>query len=95
MLYRDLQYLNELDATKEKERKEIKERERAITTIPLIVSFREIDLFALDDAFVLDFGETWPASSSSLVSVLLVPIYRLLPSVPSTVLYTAADRLFL
>ncbi len=95
MLRRGLRYLDELDAVEEKERKEAEERERATAATPSTVGFREVDLSALDDAFVPDFGETWPASSSTLVSILLVPMYRLLLSVPSTVPCTAADRLLL
>ncbi|KAE8440425.1 hypothetical protein EG329_008006 [Mollisiaceae sp. DMI_Dod_QoI] len=58
MLRRGLRYLDKLDATKEKERKEAEERERATAATPSTVGFREVDLFALNDAFVLNFGET-------------------------------------
>ncbi len=93
MMRRGLRYLFKLDTAEEKERKEAEERERATAATPSTVGFREIDLSALDDAFIPDFSETWLASSSTLVSVLLVPMCRLLLSVPSTVLCTAADRL--
>ncbi|KAE8440281.1 hypothetical protein EG329_010981, partial [Mollisiaceae sp. DMI_Dod_QoI] len=66
MAKRGLRFLNELDAAKEKERKDAEARERAIATTPSTVGFRKVDLSALDDAFVLDFGETWLANSSTL-----------------------------
>ncbi|KAE8453596.1 hypothetical protein EG329_010457 [Mollisiaceae sp. DMI_Dod_QoI] len=66
MARRGLRFLDELNAAKEKEKKEAEERERVTTTTPSTVGFREVDLSALDNAFVLDFGETWPASSSTL-----------------------------
>ncbi|KAE8443628.1 hypothetical protein EG329_001561 [Mollisiaceae sp. DMI_Dod_QoI] len=66
MAKRGLRFLDELDAVKEKERKEAEERERATAATPSTVGFREIDLSALNDAFVPDFGETWLASSSTL-----------------------------
>ncbi len=58
MAKRDLRFLDELDVAEEKERKEAEKRERATTATPSIVGFREIDLFALDDVFVLNFDET-------------------------------------
>ncbi|KAE8442458.1 hypothetical protein EG329_003359 [Mollisiaceae sp. DMI_Dod_QoI] len=66
MAKRGLRFLDKLDAAKEKKRKDAKARERAIATTPSTVGFREVDLSALDNAFVPDFGETWPASSSTL-----------------------------
>ncbi|KAE8440296.1 hypothetical protein EG329_009731, partial [Mollisiaceae sp. DMI_Dod_QoI] len=45
-----LRFLDELDAAKEKERKDAKDRERVVATTPSIVGFHEVDLFALDDA---------------------------------------------
>ncbi|KAE8445202.1 hypothetical protein EG329_013699 [Mollisiaceae sp. DMI_Dod_QoI] len=69
MLRRGLRYLDELDAAKEKERKEAEERERATTATPSTVGFREVDLSTLNDAFVLNFGETWLASSSTLLAL--------------------------
>ncbi|KAE8440287.1 hypothetical protein EG329_010131, partial [Mollisiaceae sp. DMI_Dod_QoI] len=66
MARRGLRFLDKLDATKEKERKDAKEHERATAITPSIVGFREVDLFALDDAFVPNFDETWLASSSTL-----------------------------
>ncbi|KAE8442733.1 hypothetical protein EG329_002873 [Mollisiaceae sp. DMI_Dod_QoI] len=59
MAKRGLRFLDKLDAAEEKERKDAEARERAIATTFSIVGFREVDLFALDDAFVLVFGETW------------------------------------
>ncbi|KAE8440331.1 hypothetical protein EG329_008671 [Mollisiaceae sp. DMI_Dod_QoI] len=58
MAKRGLRFLDKLDAVEEKERKEAEERERATAATPSTVGFREVDLSALDDAFVLDFGET-------------------------------------
>ncbi len=93
MTRRGLRYIKKLDAAEKKERKKAKERECIIAATFSIVGFREIDLSALDDAFILDFGEIWPASSSTLVSILLVPICRLFSSIPSIVPYTIANRL--
>ncbi|KAE8441608.1 hypothetical protein EG329_004617, partial [Mollisiaceae sp. DMI_Dod_QoI] len=65
MTRRGLKYIKELDAAEERERKEGEERACAAATTPSTVGFREVDLSALDDAFVPDFSETWPASSST------------------------------
>ncbi|KAE8440322.1 hypothetical protein EG329_008778 [Mollisiaceae sp. DMI_Dod_QoI] len=68
MAKRGLRFLDKLDSVEEKERKETEERERATAVTPSTIGFREVDLSALDDAFVLDFGETWPASSLTLAN---------------------------
>ncbi|KAE8453597.1 hypothetical protein EG329_010458 [Mollisiaceae sp. DMI_Dod_QoI] len=66
MAKRGLRFLDKLDAAEEKKRKEAEDRERVVATTSSTVSFREVDLFALDDAFVPNFDETWPANSSTL-----------------------------
>ncbi|KAE8440292.1 hypothetical protein EG329_009972, partial [Mollisiaceae sp. DMI_Dod_QoI] len=66
MARRGLRFLDELDAAEKKERKDAEERERATAITSSIMGFRKVDLSALDDAFVLDFGETWLASSLTL-----------------------------
>ncbi len=58
MAKRGLRFLDKLDAAKKKKRKEAKARERVVATTLSTVGFREVNLSALDDAFVLNFGET-------------------------------------
>ncbi|KAE8440412.1 hypothetical protein EG329_008018 [Mollisiaceae sp. DMI_Dod_QoI] len=66
MAKRGLRFLDKLDTIEEKERKKAEKRERVTAITPSTVGLREVDLFALDNVFVLDFGETWLASSSTL-----------------------------